>query len=704
MRTKLLLTSLRNAIFAAIRKMFGSNVSTIVFIILLSFNFCLLSSQIPQGFNYQAIVRNASGNVLLDKSLKVTVAIKTALSGGTVLWEEYHSVTSNYLGLVSFAVGSGTRVTGSITSFKLIPWEAQPLYLNTKVEYPVGTTTDMGAAQILSVPYSLVAKDVQGPLTKLDIKGTESSFDSTLFEVKNKNGQTIFAVYNEGVRIWVDNGAKGAKGGFAVGGFDMAKNTKQTFLAVSDDSVKIYIDSDPLTKKPKGGFAVGGYDMAKDGIITQNYLDVTPATTKVFTADTIKGFAVGNVSTGVAENYLKLNPLNYFIGHQAGKAITTGLYNSVVGYQSGYSINTGTANSFIGYKTGYSDSTGNYNVFLGNETGYKNNGSYNTFIGFSSGRNNTSGSYNCFIGDSSGYSNTLGTGNTFMGGRAGYTNSTGGYNTFLGSKAGYNNFSGTSNTFLGNKAGWTNSTGMNNVFVGSLAGYSNSDGSSNAFFGKYAGNNNTSGYNNTLLGFQTGLANRNGYDITIIGVNGNVAFDYLYNSTAIGYGAIVSASNNFVMGNSSVVGWGFGVAPGAAAIRVGNSTSNGNGATLTLSGVWTDASDNSKKYDIENINYGLNEVMKLRPVTYKLKGSDNQDIGFIAQDVKKIIPEIVYGEEGEMTLSYGQITSVLTKAIQQQQQQIESYKSENDNLKSQLQSLQEKVEQIEAFLAKSGGN
>lgn len=66
--------------------------------------------------------------------------------------------------------------------------------------------------------------------------------------------------------------------------------------------------------------------------------------------------------------------------------------------------------------------------------------------------------------------------------------------------------------------------------------------------------------------------------------------------------------------------------------------------------------------------------MKLRPVTYKLKGSDNQDIGFIAQEVKRIIPEIVYGEEGEMTLSYGQITSVLVKAIQDQQKQIDELK------------------------------
>jgi hypothetical protein len=74
-------------------------------------------------------------------------------------------------------------------------------------------------------------------------------------------------------------------------------------------------------------------------------------------------------------------------------------------------------------------------------------------------------------------------------------------------------------------------------------------------------------------------------------------------------------------------------------------------------------------------------------VTYKLKGTNNQDIGFIAQEVKKIIPEIVYGEDGEMTLSYGQITSVLTQAIQEQQHLIESQQKEIAELKSLVDKL-----------------
>ena len=46
------------------------------------------------------------------------------------------------------------------------------------------------------------------------------------------------------------------------------------------------------------------------------------------------------------------------------------------------------------------------------------------------------------------------------------------------------------------------------------------------------------------------------------------------------------------------------------------------------------------------------------------KGLDQQ-IGFIAQEVESVVPEVVDGEDGEKTLGYGVLTSVLVKAIQE---------------------------------------
>jgi hypothetical protein len=92
----------------------------------------------------------------------------------------------------------------------------------------------MGTTQIVSVPYSLVAKEVTGPVDRLGIKGTTDEVNEALFEVRNNDGQIVFAVYNEGVRIYVSDGdAKGPKGGFAIGGFGTAKAGAENFLQLT---------------------------------------------------------------------------------------------------------------------------------------------------------------------------------------------------------------------------------------------------------------------------------------------------------------------------------------------------------------------------------------------------------------------------------------------------------------------------------------
>jgi uncharacterized protein (TIGR02145 family) len=246
----------------------------------LSSALCALS-QVPQGFNYQAIARDGTGNILQNTELQVMLYIQSASTGGTILWKELHNpVTTNSLGLFSLVLGTGARQTGSAAAtFDQIDWKVSPKYLKTEIFYS-GSWKDMGeAVQLNSVPYALVARNLMGA-SKLDIKGITSDMEAPLFEVKNKDGQTIFAVYSEGVRIWVADGAKGSRGGFAVGGFDMTKGTQKEYFVVSDDSIRIYIDSNPATKAAGGGFAVSGYDIAKG--LMKDYLTIDPDSTNVF--------------------------------------------------------------------------------------------------------------------------------------------------------------------------------------------------------------------------------------------------------------------------------------------------------------------------------------------------------------------------------------------------------------------------------------
>ncbi len=282
---------------------------------LLSFIFYLLSSQVPQGFNYQAIARDGSGNPIIGATIKVKLSILSdttgfyASGGGTYIWEEEHTnVKTNAFGLFTVVLGdpSATQTAGSASSFSAINWSAKPLYIGTKIANP-GTYKNMGSAKLWSVPYSMISGDLAGPVKKLGVTGVTTSPDSVLFEVKNKSGQTVFAVYNEGVRIYVDEGVtKGAtKGGFAIGSFGTDKAASKSYFVVNADSIRAYID--PNTGKGvKGGFAIGSFDPTKT-YSGEEYLRVTRDSTRVYINDTgtktVKGgFAIGGFNQSKGSN------------------------------------------------------------------------------------------------------------------------------------------------------------------------------------------------------------------------------------------------------------------------------------------------------------------------------------------------------------------------------------------------------------------
>jgi hypothetical protein len=95
---------------------------------------------------------------------------------------------------------------------------------------------------------------------------------------------------------------------------------------------------------------------------------------------------------------------------------------------------------------------------------------------------------------------------------------------------------------------------------------------------------------------------------------------------------------------------------------------------LNSSGNFIDASDIAYKENIKHISYGIETILSLSPKHYTLKANQNAGIGFIAQEIETVIPEIVSGEEGTKGIAYGQLTAVLVKAIQELHAEIESLK------------------------------
>ena len=190
-----------------------------------------------------------------------------------------------------------------------------------------------------------------------------------------------------------------------------------------------------------------------------------------------------------------------------------------------------------------------------------------------------------------------------------------------------------------------------------------------------------------------------------IGVGGNAAAAgyannlYFYDSTASAIRMVLDTSGNLLVGTATASAYGmklkvvggiestntvqFNIVGSAATpfewvLRTGSGmdfyvNNAATKASLTSSGVWTNASDERYKENIKPIEYGISEVMQLHPRSYNMIGSDKQEIGFVAQEVQPFLPELVENSvnsitnEERMTLSYGQLSAVLVKAIQEQQ-------------------------------------
>lgn len=96
---------------------------------------------------------------------------------------------------------------------------------------------------------------------------------------------------------------------------------------------------------------------------------------------------------------------------------------------------------------------------------------------------------------------------------------------------------------------------------------------------------------------------------------------------------------------------------------------------------YTTRSDYDLKDEIQNISYGINEVMQMQPVKYTYKSNGSTQLGFIAQDLGVITPEVVSFED-KMSVYYNALIPILTKAIQEQQALIKALEQRIINLEN----------------------
>lgn len=114
-----------------------------------------LQAQAPQGFNYQATVRNSAGDLIVNTNVQFKFNIIQDLQTNAPQYSETHEALTDDLGHVDLIVGQGSATEGV---FSELDWSLGSYYLEIELDTGNGYVA-MGTTQLLSVPYALYAEN-----------------------------------------------------------------------------------------------------------------------------------------------------------------------------------------------------------------------------------------------------------------------------------------------------------------------------------------------------------------------------------------------------------------------------------------------------------------------------------------------------------------------------------------------------------------
>ena len=140
-----------------------------------------LQAQAPQGFNYQATVRNSAGDLIINTNVYFKFNVIQGSDTSVPIFTETHYVPTDDLGQVNLVIGQGTPSAGT---FSELDWSQGSYYLGIELDTGNGYVA-MGTTQLLSVPYALYAEN-SGNSTP-----TTPNLGSVLAENNSANNQQI---------------------------------------------------------------------------------------------------------------------------------------------------------------------------------------------------------------------------------------------------------------------------------------------------------------------------------------------------------------------------------------------------------------------------------------------------------------------------------------------------------------------------------
>jgi surface protein len=190
------------------------------FLFVLLFAVQSLFAQIPQGFNYQATVRNQTGGLLTNEYVGIRFHIVQGTEQNNPVYSEFHYVPTDDLGSLHLMIGQGTVEAGA---FNQIDWSLGDYHMGIEINTGSGFI-DMGTTQLMSVPFALYA--LNSGTTKSaslpqgtndgDVLRWNSATNSWTVEDVNATMSPVYLAEN-GITVkardWAGIGAKGMLNG-----------------------------------------------------------------------------------------------------------------------------------------------------------------------------------------------------------------------------------------------------------------------------------------------------------------------------------------------------------------------------------------------------------------------------------------------------------------------------------------------------------
>ena len=128
-------------------------ITTILFFIL---SISIGYAQVPEKLSYQAVIRDNTNKLVANQDVGVQISILKEGTPNTTVYVETHTILTNANGLISYKIGEGTVVSGSIAN---IDWADGTYSIKTETDPNGGTNYSIsGTSSLTSVPYALQAK------------------------------------------------------------------------------------------------------------------------------------------------------------------------------------------------------------------------------------------------------------------------------------------------------------------------------------------------------------------------------------------------------------------------------------------------------------------------------------------------------------------------------------------------------------------